>query len=139
MGKIAVSIGRDQFSFILDMTIETSARQWDYAVTADAHIKELRKMPARSQLVVEMLIEVSAGAIGVAWLSNDNKLVAIERTVRSNRDPQQVFALAPCEQAHCLMIRNVAPEDHKSVFTVRGFKVTAIFPGYLVPAFAGAD
>jgi hypothetical protein len=129
MGKIAVIMGRDQFSFILDKAIETSATQWDYAVTADTHIEELRKVPARSQLVVEMLIEVSAGAIGVAWLSKDDKLVTIERTVRARRGPQQIFALAPCEQAHRLMIRNVEPEDHKAVFTVRKFKVATILPG----------
>ena len=55
----------------MDTTIETSTTPWCYALTADADIDLLRKMQARSQLAIEMLIEVGAGAVGVAWLGKD--------------------------------------------------------------------
>lgn len=125
VGKTAISLGRGQFSSILGTTIETSTTPWCYSLTADADTGLLRNMPSGSQLAIEMMIEVDTGAVGVAWLGKDYKITSIERAVRAGPGTQRVFALVPCEQAHYLMLRNVALNGDKTVFTLRQFKVTA--------------
>lgn len=50
-------------------------------------------------------------------VGQDHKLACIERTVRAG-------PLVSCEKAHHLMLRNLALDGNRTVFTLRQFKVT---------------
>src|SRR5262249_13920359 len=105
--------------------IETTSTQWHYCLTFDINLEIMGKVPTKSLLIAEAIIEVDRGAVGIAWIDRENQLVSIEQVVLAKAGTQHVVVSVGSEKAHRLMLRNAAPNGRKALFILKDLSVKA--------------
>ena len=111
---------------ILNTEIETSKQPFVNAVIFHVDARALRKMPRHSQLNIEALIEVRAGAISLMWVDKTYEPASSEVTIGEKLSAQYVAVSVPADQAHAVVVRNVGNDGKPAVFVLRWLNMSTV-------------
>jgi glycosyltransferase involved in cell wall biosynthesis len=116
-----------QLSLLTNAVIETSTVPFHYSVLLHVDRAVTRHLEPGSMLIVEMLIEVFTGEIGVVWLDEGGQpLQDSERYALATPGLQRVIVSISVDRARCLVIRNVANDSTAASFRVSQAKAWSI-------------
>jgi glycosyltransferase involved in cell wall biosynthesis len=115
----------DKVIGVMNMTVKTTSKPWHYALTFDIDTEIVGRLPPKSQLTAEAIIEVGSGIIGIGWIDREHRLASTEQIVAAKFGTQRVTVSVRTDQAHRLMLRNAATDGRKAAFTLKSLGATA--------------
>lgn len=113
---------------IMDVTIDTTTVPFVYSLIWNMDVATLPRGARDMSIVVEALVDVGAGRLGIVWLDEHYQpLSESERFVSVDPHRQKVLVSAPAARARHLVFRNCAREGLATSFVLRRLrgKITA--------------
>jgi FkbM family methyltransferase len=99
---------------VVDVTIETLAVRWSYAL-----VLQLEAQGPDSMLAIEVGVRVIEGRLGIAACGADSsQFCAPERTLAAMPEPQRIVIKARSKDIGSLIFRSVAPDGTKTQFKI---------------------
>jgi hypothetical protein len=118
---------RTQLSLLSRSIIDTSTLPYHYSVFLDVDRTAVRRLEPGSLLIVEVLIEVLSGTVGIVWVDgNGQPLQDTERYALEMPAVQRIVVSIPFEYAHRLVFRNAAAATTTASFKVHRLSFSTI-------------
>jgi glycosyltransferase involved in cell wall biosynthesis len=118
---------RAQLSLLSRSVVGTSPEPYHYSVLVDVDRAAAHRFEPGRLLIVEVLIEVLAGAVGIVWVDGSGQpLQDTERYALEMPAVQRVVVSIPAVRAHRLVFRNVAAVATAASFRLRRLSVSKI-------------